>query len=322
MKRILYILLPVAFVLGVCSLRTANDGMKIAATDGLHPATNAVYYWRTQFALSDEERAFLKRHNVGRMYLRMYDVIDYFDNIEPNAILQFEDTVPENLEIVPVVFIPDYTVRCLESRADVCALADKIVELTMRMCSWNNITNWHELQLDCDFLESSRDNFYELCRAVKKSLPEGYLLSSTIRLFQLKQAAPPVDCGVLMAYNTDDFRSPSTTNSILNDSTVEKYLDCRSDFQLPLDIALPIYHWNLLYNSEGEFIGITECTETEPGEKLKYEMVPYETIRRTQSLLHKYLHLQNGHYTTILYHLDSENTKLYTDEEIKSIYSH
>lgn len=33
---------------------------------------NSIYYWRTIFNPSEKELTFLKRQNVGRMYLRMF----------------------------------------------------------------------------------------------------------------------------------------------------------------------------------------------------------------------------------------------------------
>jgi len=71
---------------------------------------NAVYYWKTTFRLSAEERDFLATHQVKRLYLRYFDVYKDPDiNASvvpvPQATLQFKDTVPSDLEVVPTVFI-------------------------------------------------------------------------------------------------------------------------------------------------------------------------------------------------------------------------
>ena len=34
----------------------------------------SVYYWRTVLTFSPEERAFLRRHHIGKVYLRYFDV--------------------------------------------------------------------------------------------------------------------------------------------------------------------------------------------------------------------------------------------------------
>ena len=35
---------------------------------------NSIYYWRTTFSLSDNERDFLKAHDVKKIYVRFFDV--------------------------------------------------------------------------------------------------------------------------------------------------------------------------------------------------------------------------------------------------------
>lgn len=65
----------------------------------------------------------------------------------------------------------------------------------------------------------------------------------------------------LMAYNTDNFKDPRTPNSILNDKTVRTYLAKAKGFDLPLDIALPIFRWNLVFDKAGKFKRIAVYTE-------------------------------------------------------------
>ena len=301
---------------------------------------NSIYYWRTIFNPSEKELAFLKRQNIRRMYLRMFDVVDEWENrAVPNATIKFKRQVPKNMEVVPVVFIvKDIFENSVTDSAKVEKLAAQIVERVTRMCSWNGIENWHELQLDCDWTASTRDAFYRLCKNVREQLPKDKLLSSTIRLHQLNQPAPPVNCGVLMAYNTDNFKDPRTPNSILNNETVKTYLAKAKNFDLPLDIALPIFRWNLVFDKSGKFKRIavytedaaypvqsdseewSESVEEKNDEIYKLEVVPYSTIRKTKDLLEKSLHLQQGDYSTILYHLNETNIKTYSHDEIKSLY--
>ena len=35
---------------------------------------NSIYYWKTVFELDSVELSFLQKHNIGRIYLRMFDV--------------------------------------------------------------------------------------------------------------------------------------------------------------------------------------------------------------------------------------------------------
>lgn len=313
-------LLLVAIAIGAVCI-CSQKGVNIPATDKLHKATNAVYYWRTVYNPSDAELSFMKKHQVGRMYMRMFDVVENGEKPMPNATIKFGQPVPEGMEIVPSVFITVEAMEAAGANSSIDDLAARIVERVEHICSWNGIENWHEIQLDCDWTDGTRDMFFALCREVKARLPKGKLLSSTIRLHQLTEEAPPVDYGVLMVYNTDNFRNPEATNSILNDSTVEEYLERRIDFSLPLDVALPIYQWNLIFDKQGNFLRISSRYDYEEGTVRKFESVPFATLSRTQALLNKYLHLQRGHYSTVLYHLDETNINNYSDEQIESLYN-
>lgn len=53
---------------------------------------------------------------------------------------------------------------------------------------------------------------------------------------------------------------------------------------------------------------------------MKFESVPFPTLQRTQQLLNKYLHLESGRHSTVLYHLDDKNINDYSHEEIKNLY--
>lgn len=324
LPKISLIVLMFATVASSLLLSCAHVGSVIPPTDPLHKATNAVYYWRTTFDLTEDESKFLVDHKVERMYLRMYDVVLQADEAVPNATISFNRPLPEGLEVVPVVFI---TVEAMQSATDdgrISALADKIIERTTRISEWNAV-NWTELQLDCDWTASTRQSFFALCKAVKNRLPQGKLLSSTIRLHQLQQEAPPVDYGVLMVYNTDNFRNPETSNSILNDETVEEFLNRPFNFTLPLDIALPIYQWDLVFDQNDKFLRIAAPGSwpdySDDSEHVKYESVPFATLDRTQQHLKKYLHMQPGRYSTVLYHLDSININEFTSDEIESLYN-
>lgn len=311
--------LVVAAILGTIRCSKQN-GATIPPTTELHKRTNAIYYWRTTFKLSEQEKEFLQKEKIGRIYLRMFDVTAGGSAAVPNATIRFGTSVPKDVEIVPTVFI---TVEALRQTADedkLDVLAEKIVKRITAMCSWNEITCWNEIQLDCDWTESTRDAFYILCEEVKKKA-EGKLLSSTIRLHQLTQEAPPVDYGVLMVYNTDRFDDYLTENSILNNYTVEAYLNKKMEFNLPLDVALPIFQWDIVFRDK-KFVRIAHGYEDlDSTETIRHEQVPAEELKETQRLLTKFLHLKASEHSTILYHLDSTNINNYRHEEIETIYN-
>lgn len=317
------IILSIITLLGVLSFYSCSR----SATVHVSPATiehirkNGVYYWRTVFDLSDIERDFLKREHVGRMYLRMFDVTEGYYMPKPNASLTFATSVPQGIEVVPTVFI---TVGALKQAADsdmIDDLAERIVKRVSAMCSWNGIDSWREIQLDCDWTNSTQGAFYKLCKEVKHRVGER-LVSSTIRLHQLTSDAPPVDYGVLMVYNTDRFDDFKTSNSILNVNTVRAYLKKRPLVRIPLDIALPIFQWDIVFRDE-TFVRISKShgRDVTKGETVRHEQVDIKDILKTQQLLHEYLNLEHNGYSTILYHLDSTNIKNYSYEDIKSVYN-
>lgn len=319
MILILPVLMVVAIILGTVRCERPM-GTNIPPTDTIHKPMNAVYYWRTSFKLSDNERTFLEKEKIGRMYLRMFDVTDGYPMAVPNASLTIVDSMPEGIEIVPTVFVTVDAMKQMINLNKVDVLAEKIVKRVEAMCEWNNINNWHEIQLDCDWTATTRGGFFRLCKEVKKRT-KGKLVSSTIRLHQLTQEAPPVDYGVLMVYNTDRFGDFDTKNSILNDTTVELYLKKEMTFDLPLDIALPIFQWDIVFQNE-KFVKIAKYYESGQNDRevVRHEGVTIETLMKTQQLLNEYLRLESHKHSTVLYYLDSVNINSYSYEDLKTIY--
>ncbi len=297
-------------------------GRIVDGTTLLHRPLNSVYYWRTDYYTSDYDTHFLKANNVGRMYVRMFDVVEGFDQPEPNATITFSDNLPDNIEIVPTVFITVEALRQASEQKNINTLAQKIVKRVNAISAWNGIKNCKELQLDCDWTSTTRDAFYKLCFDVKHYLGKGKLLSCTIRLHQLQQTPPCVDYGVLMVYNVGNFKDPNEKNSILDSKTVEKYLTRKLKCNLPLDIALPAYQWDLMFDNNNNFMRICYRGERpDEGCKIKHEEVSYDEIIKVKNMLNRYLHLQKGEYSTIIYHLEEYNLNKYSDEQIKDIYN-
>lgn len=136
-----------------------------------HKEVNSVYYWKTVFKADSSNRAFLRDHNIGRIYLRMFDVtVDKYAE-SPNLAAIPEASVKvgdyeyriqcdslADSELVPVVYITLDALKAMKGREG--ALAANIVERTRNMCSYNNLPNVGELQLDCDWTASTEDSFF------------------------------------------------------------------------------------------------------------------------------------------------------------------
>lgn len=266
-----------------------------------------VYYWCTTLGLTNVEYNWLKRNDIQRVYLRLFDITSEYGEPRPNASLKFLDIVdstgvhhPGNvedvlgdIEIVPTVFIVEDVFRNIES---VDTLAKQMAQRVKKMGVTRHF-KFSEIQLDCDWTATTRDAYFGFLTALRRELP-GVRLSSTIRLHQLNQPVPPVDSGVLMVYNTGDiYAAPSDRNPILDLRDVKPYLPRLRKYDLPLSAAYPNFSWQLLYAGK-ELKGIlynvdlddkSTFAPTGPG---RYKVVAARTI--TMSMGGSTIHLLPG----------------------------
>jgi hypothetical protein len=114
-----------------------------------------------------------------------------------------------------------------------------------------------EVQFDCDWTKSTRENYFAFLREARK-LFKDVLVTSTVRLYQYKYpkeaGVPPVERGMLMCYNAGSAKDNNARNSIFDRKEVMSYLKS-GDYALPLDYALPIFEWALLFR-DGKLIEI------------------------------------------------------------------
>lgn len=242
--RTLLILVPalaLAAVLIQCSRPSAT------------PVVRAMYYWRTSFRLPPEERGTIDSLQVRRFYIRCFDLDwnPYEHRAEIVSPLKVLDSIPSSLEIVPVVFITNRTMIALPATG-VVSLARTILERIRFLTAAVHAGTVREIQMDCDWTAQSRSNYFALLTEMKRmAAQEHLLLSATIRLHQLaspgRTGVPPVDRGMLMFYNMGDVKDLMGSNSILNVPIGEQYLAHSEHYPLPLDAALPLFQWAVVY---------------------------------------------------------------------------
>lgn len=290
---------------------------------------NAIYYWRTTFELDSTELGFLQRHNIERIYLRMFDVAEEFNPDEnrfeavPIATTRFVsdqlEEISKDIEIVPTVYITLNALRAMRNKEDEYAWL--LVERLRAMASYNGCQTIREMQFDCDWTTQTRESYVALCRAARRLLQADKIeLSITIRLHQLKEEAPPVDRGVLMIYNTGTLKHSKTRNSILDIADVHPYLSKRK-CHIPLDYAYPAFGWGVKFWN-GQFRGIVSHPENEElneGETIRIERPTAREVKAIKSLIETALGAPSRY--RILYHLDKEQLKYYRDYEISKIYA-
>lgn len=261
---------------------------------------NAVYYWRTELRLDSTERAFLNRHQVKRIYCRYFDVVnDRRQGPMPNATLTFADRMPKDIEVVPTVFIME---DCMHHPSD--SLARQIVSRILQMNETNDITNVHEIQIDCDYTLRSREAYYRFLQQVRDQLSSiNYRLSITIRLHQLAMPAPPADYGILMLYNTGDPKNFQQRNPILDMRDVMPYIRYLKDYPLPMGAAYPVFTWQRTIHG----VHIEHTADLGDIMTVK-EKVEHERDDLRQLIL--------------TYHLSTENINRYKTDDYEKIYRH
>lgn len=288
---------------------------------------NSIYHWKTTFDINDAEAEFLKKHNIERIYVKMYDVATEQNflsgeaDIVPIATTKFVSAIPDNVEIIPVVYITIDALYALGRWDRTEEFGKLIIERTLAMCRYNKCGKIRELQLDCDWTSTTKDVYEKLCGIIRKSLREKDIdLSITVRLHQLRESAPPADRGVLMLYNTGALKDIKTKNSILDMADAKPYLKSKK-YPIPLDYAYPAFGWGVKFEND-KFVAIVTDEETKAAanEYIRYERATATDILKVKSLVEDKL----GKPTSgnILYHLDEVQLKNYTDDEIAQIFAY
>ena len=207
------------------------------------------YYWKTTFRLSDTEKKIMQDLNIKKLYIRFFDVNwEQESKVIPVGKIIFVNKIPSGFKIVPVVYLANKTL-INTSYPEVASLADKIYRLVCVIAS-ANLISFSELQIDCDWNESTKDKYFNLLKLLKTQLQKNNaILSATIRLHQVKYekltGVPPVDRGMLMFYNMGKISSAGNHNSIYNKADASKYTGYIKKYSLPVDIALPLFSWGI-----------------------------------------------------------------------------
>jgi hypothetical protein len=312
----------------------------------------AFYHWKTEFAPDSRELAYLRENNIGRLYLKLFDV-DKGPSGDPIplASLVLPKAHSTSLHKIPAIFI---TNRSFEGLPETAAV-DLANQVWQKVRAMTTIPDWAapltELQIDCDWTAGTRKNYFAFLRQLKKELSaEDILLSATIRLHQAKfpeqTGVPPVDRGMLMFYNIGEVTDPEEENSILNEAAARKYLTDYRDYPLKLDLALPIFHWGVLFREDRliRLINNLEATDLADttrfkntaenryavkkstyleghylyqGDRIRLEAVSPARLRTISKLIREQFPPENFHLA--FYHLDPETIKYYPNDTLQNI---
>ena len=249
---------------GCLCLLAGCRGDKPAAT----PPAMAFYHWKTVFNPTQAEHDLLQAAGVTRLYMRVFDVVQQEGKTVPVATVIFKQKPA--LPVTPVVFITTESLPF--APVDTAALAERIVRRMLAVVQGNALPITQELQLDCDWTLSTKDRFFALVEAVKQQLPQSWQVSSTLRLYQYRYpeqaGVPPAHRAILMLYNMSDLRTMGSTNSILDAKVAQSYLAGAKPYPLPMDVALPLFSWGVLFDASNDYRGLLR---TLPPELLEAE---------------------------------------------------
>jgi len=311
----------------------------------------AFYFWKnTASQLTEKEENAINELGIQRLYVKFFEVSpdDVFGAIPvAKTALYFTDyrsyddsltqAVLRNIEIIPTVFIRNDALKG-KSSAELDSLASNTVFLIQKFYRerFQFARAFTELQIDCDWTPSTKDNYFQLLRSIKRISPK--TLSCTLRLYPYKYSkimgVPPVDKVTLMCYNLINPLAFENKNSILENDELEAYLVGVDSYPLHLDIALPIFSWMQLYQNK-QFAGILDQSVNDlkgsikqikplwyevtkettvgdlllrEGDLLKAEDVTQKTITSTIQLLKNHIPI-TSETTVSLFHLDNKHLK-------------
>ena len=311
-----------------------------------HEVTTAVYHWKSSFNPTEFELNYLKNINNEKIYVRIFDVD--WDEIKGFPTILAPLSNSSNLpNFVPVIFITNKTFLQINgNQLDtlVNLISTKIKHFTEGSISYS------EIQFDCDWNTSTQSKYFTFLEKIKNGFKDKKI-SATIRLHQIKFAQktgiPPVDKGLLMAYNMGDLDDSKTENSILDLEILKSYLVNFDKYALPLDVALPLFSWGVVLR-DGEAVKlITNLDATDwadsrafiskksenkyvllknmylkgyylfKDDEIRLENVPLSILQKTADLLAQ--KIDNQQLTVSFYHLDSLTFTHYRYEDLQDI---
>jgi hypothetical protein len=346
MKKILVLVLFSAF------LFSCKNDNKVENVE------RAFYYWKGN-SLGQENLGQIKKLNLNKLYVKLFEV----DYSEARGNFPFEKNRPryydfkelDSLEVVPTIYIKNGIFQYNDEKS-LDKLADNIVFLINKYSikvdysdRKEQVFNYNEIQIDCDWTKSTKDKYFYLLKKIKELSKKE--LSCTLRLYPYKYSdimgVPPVDKATLMCYNLIKPLSQKDKNSILDIEELKKYLNKKKSYPVHLDIALPTFYWTQLYqnNRFAQLVNLSTnevksfAKNTKPlwyqvekdtsinyetylkmGDQLKCEDVSTNTINEAIAIIKKNVKLDKN--TTIsLFDLDSSTFTQYTNEEISGFYN-
>lgn len=312
------------------------------------------YFWKQRYLPDSTEILTLRSLSIQKLYVKMFDVTTDAATGSPVPVAKLDQRAPfpPNTEIVPTVFL----MNNIWHQADPGKLSGQVASLLEQLCKAQpGVANIREVQIDCDWTRSTKDAYFSFLDTLRlQPFLRNKKLSVTIRMHQVKylvgSGVPPADNGLLMCYNMGNLRKYGDHNSILNMDDIKAYTSRNriGHYPLPLDIALPLFEWSILFRRQS-YAGILRNLEAadldnarifrpngahlytvikdtlikgyplRAGEEIRYETCPPELLKKAA----RYLSTQRQEYdpAIVFYHLDAAVLDRYNLRDLEMIYN-
>ena len=254
------VLLILCLILGSCQPKEIGKSM---------------YWWRTTFNPNETEMAFLKSHQIKRLYIRLFDVDMANGQPIPLGSLNVPQVKAIQQEIVPTIFMKSRVFEQIapQDTTSLQILAQQIEE-KMRFHEQSQFTKSfaNEIQIDCDWSVKAKGSYFYFLKALKKRNPNRQI-SITLRLYPYRNekllGIPPADRAMLMVYHVSNFKDFNSKNSLYSEKGAMPYVMKIASYPLPIDIALPAFSWGILFRY-GKFEQLVSGFTHEKAKKLRF----------------------------------------------------
>ena len=304
------------------------------------------YHWKSHVSFNDLEKEYFHHLQAKKLYIRLFDV-DVSNGMYPEPIGMINQFNSNELdtECIPTVFITNRTFEKLPAE-NVELLAGKVYRQVEKLLNFCNINNFNEIQIDCDWTNGTRNNYFHFLEALKNVSDKK--ISCTLRLHQIKfrkkTGIPPADKGYLMCYATSSPKDNDGRNSILDIELLKDYLSGADNYPLDFDIALPLYSWAVVRNHLGKIKLINGVTAEELQNDKRFEQITDLRFKVADDIFFGGMYLNEGfivdienitpillktaknyigkklknkNYTIVYFHLDSIFIKRFTIKELQ-----
>ncbi|MBP5524245.1 MAG: hypothetical protein J6Y11_01400 [Paludibacteraceae bacterium] len=241
----------------------------VSCVSASHDHNISFYHWKSNYQMDNDVRKYMRGLNCQKIYLHLFDVVKEGEISRPINIFQVTDSLKNDSSIhfVPVIFITNEVFSNTDT-AKINGLTHRLKYFTDNMIRHSNINKntIDEIQFDCDWTPSTKENYFTFLKYVKNLYPD-VKISSTIRLHQIKDmketGIPPVDKGYLMCYATSNANDGLDSNSILNIDLLKNYTENLNDYPIDLDYALPLFSWGIVSNKKSQIKLINGLTHND-----------------------------------------------------------